>query len=69
MTKKVAPAELARKILAEVECGKREVVSPGNLQSVKITQQEAIDLGLNPPAENRWYPHTYLSGLEKIAKG
>ena len=50
-------------------CGARDVISPGNLRSVIITQQEAVDLGLNPPDESRWNPHVSQAQMSRIANG
>jgi len=61
--------DLAQQIIDEVVNGERDMISPGNLQQVEITQQEAIDLGLKPPEESRWHPHTTLGKLKQIAKG
>jgi len=59
--------QLAQQIIDEVMNGERDMISPGNLQQVEITQEEAIDLGLNPPDESNWHPHTTLSKLKRIA--
>ncbi|KKS17067.1 MAG: hypothetical protein UU72_C0008G0049 [candidate division WWE3 bacterium GW2011_GWB1_41_6] len=61
--------DLARRILREVFDGARDVISPGNLRSVIITQQEAVDLGLNPPDESKWNPHVSQAQLSRIANG
>ena len=59
---------LAESILAEVYAKTRDLISPGNLQQVPISQQEAVDLGLNPPDESRWNPFITLTQLQKIAE-
>lgn len=61
------PQQTALMILDEIASEKRKVYSPGNLQGVRVSQQEAIDLGLNPPEERDWTPHTTVPELRRIA--
>jgi len=61
------PKQLAQQILDEIAAKTRNVYSPGNLQGVRISQQEAVELGLNPPDERDWTPHTTLPKLREIA--
>lgn len=61
--------ELAAQIVGEVERRERDMISPGNLQWVELSEEEATTLGIQRPPMGLWKPHTTLSQLRKIAEG